>query len=159
MVIRPATEADGPFLTLMLAAASNWRPGAEDLSVARVMEQPETAHYVAGWPREGDVGLVAEEQAAVGAAWWRYFPDHDRGYGFVDAQTPEVTIGVTPDARSRGVGSALLAALLLEAARRTVPALSLSVDPENNAVRLYTRLGFRTVGGVGTSLTMVRQLQ
>ena len=33
----------------MLAVASNWRPGTEDLTVAQIMGRPVTAHYVTGW--------------------------------------------------------------------------------------------------------------
>ena len=50
-------------------------------------------------------------------------------------------------------------AALIECAReRAVPALSLSVEPDNPAARLYRRLGFVEVGGVGGAVTMVLTL-
>jgi hypothetical protein len=36
------------------------------------------------------------------------------------------------------------------------PAVSLSCDPANPAMRIYERLGFTAVGVSGTSITMVR---
>ncbi|MGI8793200.1 MAG: GNAT family N-acetyltransferase [Acidimicrobiales bacterium] len=87
--------------------------------------------------------------------WWRFFSDHDPGYGFVDGATPEVSIGVVADARGQGCGTLLLRALIEEARRKAVPALSLSVEVDNPAGALYERLGFVTIGRVGGSLTMV----
>jgi hypothetical protein len=39
-----------------------------------------------------------------------------------------------------------------------VPAISLSCDPANPAMRLYERLGFVAVGESGTSITMLKRL-
>ena len=111
-----------------------------------------------GWPRPGDLGVVAEIDAPVGAAWWRYLAAGEPGYGFVDERIPEISIGVVGKARGAGTGSLLLAALIECARERAVPALSLSVEPDNPAARLYRRLGFVEVGGVGGAVTMVLTL-
>jgi GNAT superfamily N-acetyltransferase len=91
----------------------------------------------------------------IGAAWWRLFPEHDRGYGFVDDKTPELSIGVVHEARRRGVGTLLLRSLIEEAQRSGLPALSLSVERDNPAVSRDERLGFEPVRHGGGSLTMV----
>jgi hypothetical protein len=88
-VLRPARADDLPFLEDMLLASADWR---DDGSVTResMLATPELAHYVSGWPRAGDVGVVAEVDGdPVGAAWARLFADDDRGYGFVSADVPE----------------------------------------------------------------------
>lgn len=157
-IIRHATPADGAFLQEMLAIAADWRPGAHVRSVAELMGEPALAHYVAGWPADGDVGFVVEDGHPVGATWWRFFPEHDPGYGFVDDATPEVSIGIIAEARGQGFGTLLLEALIEEGRRRALPALSLSVEPDNPAAALYQRLGFVTVSRVGGSLTMVLKL-
>jgi ribosomal protein S18 acetylase RimI-like enzyme len=77
--------------------------------------------------------------------------DDDHGYGFVATDVPELSIGVTADERGRGVGTALLEELLAQARATGHPAVSLSVETDNPAVRLYERLGFVRVGYVGTS--------
>jgi len=93
--------------------------------------------------------------ASVGAAWLRLLPEQDRGYGFVDAQTQELGIGVVPAHRGRGVGSLLLEALVEAAREQRYPALSFSVEADNPARRLYERHGFQVVGTVDGSLTML----
>jgi ribosomal protein S18 acetylase RimI-like enzyme len=143
----------------MLAAAFDWRPGETVLSTAQIMSRPDTSHYVAGWPRDTDVGFVAEEGGPVGAAWWRFFTEAEPGYGFVDAATPEISIGVVATNRGRGVGTQLLRRLIAEAKSLSLPALSLSVEPDNFAADLYERLGFATVGRMGGALTMVLPLR
>ena len=63
--------------------------------------------------REGDIALVATENGhPVGAAWLRAFRADAPGYGFVDEQTPEVTISIVPSRRGHGLGQELLDALL-----------------------------------------------
>ncbi len=101
--IRRATAEDRPFLQEMLAVAADWRPDAYVRSLAELMGEPALAHYVAGWPMEGDVGFVVEDSRPVGAAWWRFFPDLEPGFGFVDESTPEVSIGVVRGFRGIGL--------------------------------------------------------
>ncbi len=99
--------------------------------------------------------IVAEDGPPVGAAWLRLLPEQDPGYGFVDEQTPELSIGVAPSHRGRGIGSLLLEALIEAAREQRYHALSLSVEPDNPARRLYERHGFRVIGTVDGSLTML----
>lgn len=156
IVIRGATAEDAMFLHEMLAVAADWRreiprPATE------VLAEPGFARYVTGWPRDGDVGFVAEEgNITVGAAWWRTFSQNDHGYGFIDEFIPEVSIGVVHRARRRGVGTELLQTLIEEAKRSARPALSLSVEADNPAASLYRRLGFVEVSNTGGSITMAR---
>ena len=94
----------------------------------------------------------------MGAAWLRFLPERDPGYGFVDAATPELSMGVVRSSRGRGVGTGLLAALIASVREHALGALSLSVEPDNHARRLYERSGFRQVGMVDGSLTMLLRL-
>jgi GNAT superfamily N-acetyltransferase len=140
----------------MLVAGADWRPGAARRTVDEVLAVSGLAHYALGWPRPGDAGVVAEgaSEGPVGAAWWRLFPPEDPGFGFVNASTPEVAIGVVEDWRGRGIGARLLDALIVRARSEGLPALSLSVEKDNYAVHLYERAGFRRVSAVGGSWTM-----
>jgi len=141
----------------MLVAAAFWRTEASG-SVGEVLDRPELARYVEGWPQHGDLGVVAEEQRRVGAAWLRFFSESEPGYGFVDAQTPELSMGVAKRWRGQGVGASLLGALVTAARDAGLVALSLSVESDNYALRLYERFGFRKVDTVGGSLTMLLAL-
>lgn len=158
--VRLAEASDADFLAEMLVAAAFWRPDESSGSVTEVLSQPQLAHYVAGWPRPGDLAVIAlNEQGPLGAAWIRFLPESDPGYGFVDAATPELSMGVVRACRGRGIGSRLLDALIAAARERGLASMSLSVEPDNHARRLYERVGFRQVDEVSGSLTMLLQLQ
>ena len=142
----------------MVVAAFFWRPDGPAGDVQSVLARPEVAHYIRGWPKPGDLGVVAEDGPPVGAAWLRLLPEDDRGYGFVDAETPELGVGVVPTHRGRGIGSLLLEALVVSAREQRYDAMSLSVELDNPARRLYERCGFQVVGAVDGSLTMLLPL-
>lgn len=158
VAFRFANPGDATFLTEMLVEAAFWRPDGFRGDVDYVLGRPELAHYVTSWPRSGDLGVIAEATAPVGAAWLRFFSADDPGYGFVDADTPEIAMGVVTGWRGRGVGSALLEALLVAARDAGLARLSSSVEPDNTARRLYERLGFVRVRDVDGSLTMLLHL-
>lgn len=123
-----------------------------------VLEHPDIARYVEGWGRAGDLGLVAWEPGTgldVGAAWLRLWRRDDPGYGFVDEDTPELSMAVRPDRRGKGIGTRLLSDLL-RLADAEYDAVSLSVSDGNPAKRLYERTGFVAVSASGDSTTMVR---
>ncbi|MFC9331973.1 GNAT family N-acetyltransferase [Kitasatospora sp. NPDC057015] len=156
--VRPATGGDADFLAEVLLQAFNW--DGPRFTLAEILRTPHFAHYVTGWPRVGDFGVVAEDDAGrpIGAAWARTFPADAPGYGHIAPEVPELTIGVLPGHRGLGVGSALLDALVDMAAGSSVDRLSLSVEDGNPAARLYTDRGFRPVGREGESDTMVLRL-
>jgi GNAT superfamily N-acetyltransferase len=142
----------------MLVEAVAWRPGTPRPTTSQVLAS-EDGHYVTGWPWTGDYGVVAELDGPIGAAWCRLLPADDPGYGYVNAETPEVTIGVVASHRRRGVGRMLLTALTESARSNGYRAMSLSVEEDNDACRLYEAVGFRTVGRVDNAWTMVMDLQ
>ncbi|MFF7813405.1 GNAT family N-acetyltransferase [Streptomyces sp. NPDC007945] len=157
--LRPATADDADFLVEMLLEAFNWK--GPRFRREEILATPHFAHYVTGWPRAGDFGVVAEDASGepVGAVWARTFPADDPGYGYVDPEVPELTVGVLPGHRGRGVGGALLDAVVERAARSGVARLSLSVEDGNRAAALYASRGFVTVGREGDSDTMVLRVR
>src|SRR6516164_10988834 len=65
---------------------------------------PVVAAHLFGWQRLQDFGFIAERNgAAIGAAWVRQFSSDEQPAFYVDERTPEVTIGVKPYVRGRGV--------------------------------------------------------
>ena len=161
-VFRLSARADPAFLAEMLYEAVNWRDdGAEERPpLNEMLAQPELRRYVEGWGRVGDVAIVALDRRdePVGAAWYRLFSADEPGYGFVDADTPELSIALYPECRRQHVGALLLSTLLQHARSNGLRAMSLSVARENPARGLYARHGFEVVGESGDSLTMVVDL-
>lgn len=156
--LRRAGPDDAAFLTEMLLEAAFWRPGAARPAAAQALADPHLRRYVEGWERPGDLGVVAEDLTPVGAAWWRYFEPDAPGYGWAGPSVPELAMGVRPGERGRGIGTALLGALVGYARERHVPALSLSVERDNPAARLYERVGFRPRDEGPGAVTMVYEL-
>lgn len=95
----------------------------------------------------------------IGAAWLRFFPASDPGYGFVAPGIPELTIGVAGYWRGRGAGRALLRAIAGQARSAGIGQISLSVERKNFAQKLYLSEGYQVVGpGYAGSDTMVKAL-
>ena len=152
-MIRRGDANDVSFVRDMLRHAYYWRwgdPETADLPLARYWE---------GWGRRGDRLLIAIEGFQnVGAAWYRLFTAGEPGYGYVDDGTPELTIAVVPSCRGKGYGDQLLTALLDRARADGYGRISLSVEPDNPAVKLYERHGFETVAERGGANVMVADL-
>ncbi|MBV8598398.1 MAG: GNAT family N-acetyltransferase [Actinobacteria bacterium] len=130
---------DLPAIQAALLLAANWDPSRQP----RPLDEPTLMPYHDGWGRKSDLAVVAEEAGhAIGAAYCRLM----RGFGYIDDDTPEVTVGVDGRYRGRGIGEQLLRALTEIARRHGFDRLSLSVEPHNPARRLYERLGYRQVG-------------
>lgn len=147
-MIRQAGPQDVRFLRDMLKHAYHWRLNQDpDLPVAR---------YVNNWGRPGDTGLVAWENGPIGAAWYRLFKASSPGFGFVDEQTPELTIAVVPSRRGGGLGGELMQALLDRARLEGYGAVSLSA--EKGMTKLYERHGFRPVEDKDGTVTMKADL-
>ena len=153
---RPAGVEDFPFLATMLGEAAVWRPDKPTPTADEVMADPRYAMYLTGWPRQGDYGLVAEQDGPVGAAWYRTFTEANHGYGFVAEDVPELSIAVVASRRHEGIGRRLLVDLIDASLAQGYAALSLSVIEENPARRLYESAGFVLIEKHGRSLTMVR---
>lgn len=152
-MIRRGDPRDLPFLRDMLRHAYYWR-AAEAVAADDLL-----ARYVTGWGRRGDAAVIAlEESWPIGAAWYRLFSRDNPGFGFVDEETPELTIAVVPSRRGRGHGKELLAALVDRARADGYRAVSLSVERDSPPVALYQRFGFATVAEAGGALTMRAEL-
>jgi ribosomal protein S18 acetylase RimI-like enzyme len=157
VAIRTAEADDAPFLTDMLVEAAN----APDHNRTRAdtLADPSIAHYVDGWPRPTDRGVVAVYlDRPVGAAWLRYFRPTSPSYGYVRADIPELVIGVAADQRGRGIGRLLLRALADKARQAGISHISLSVERANPAVTLYQAEGYRVVASRDHAETMLLDL-
>jgi GNAT superfamily N-acetyltransferase len=152
IVIRRGDRLDVTFLRSLLVHAYSRRVSSLDIDVP-------TSCYVDNWGRPGDVASIAmDEGHSVGAGWFRLFSEGMHGYGFVDAQTPELTVAVVPSRQGEGIGQELLAALLIRAVDDGYPGLSASVEADFPERESLLEQGFRVVAVEGSTLTMYRPL-
>ena len=111
--------------------------------------------YVEGWGRPTDVGVVAVvDGQAAGACWMRLVPDR-QGLAYVDDDTPQLGIALTPEFQHRGLGKPMMKAALATAWQHGYRKVSLTVHPENPARFMYEACGFTTTGFRNTYHLMV----
>jgi ribosomal protein S18 acetylase RimI-like enzyme len=119
----------------------NWC--GERFTFAALDADPHLAAYYLTPPAFGFVSTIGD--VPTGVVWGTHFTADAPGYGFVSADVPELSVCVLPGYRGAGLGAGLIRAAVTDARRRSLSALSLSVEEGNPARRLYERLGFRPV--------------
>ena len=155
--IRELRESEYPLLNDFLYEAI-FIPEGMPPPPREIIYQPELQVYVADFGRHrGDTALVAEVEgciasntiasntiesnAIVGAVWVRIMDD----YGHIDDETPSFAISLYKDYRHRGIGTALMRAMLERLKADGYARASLAVQKANYAVKMYRKVGFTVV--------------
>lgn len=152
-------EHSSNFLEDMLYEAI-WVSDEKARPSREILKDPSLRKYIENWGRKGDIAFVAlapDSEKLIGAIWVRLFNKENQGFGFTSSKTPELSMAVAENYRGMGVGTALFKKLLRYSGRY-FSSLSLSVDPDNPAKRLYHNFGFRLAGTNGKSETMLLEL-
>ena len=139
LAIRPAGALDVPVLAALHAACfadglggAVWSPAA----IARILALPNTFGFLALLDAKAAAG-AGPDPVPAGLALGRHAVD----------EAEVLSLGVAPAARRRGLGQALLSALLAQAANRGARRLFLEVAEDNRAaLGLYGAFGFARVG-------------
>ena len=134
---RAATLADAA------AIAAIYNEGIAD-RIATFETEPRSAGQIAGWFTGRQLVIVAETEATEPVAFAASFPYSDRAcYSGIG----EFSVYVRRDYRGRGVGRAVLAALIETAIGAGLYKLTSRVFPENVASRsLLQALSFEEIG-------------
>lgn len=144
--IRPLLTSDQEQLWNWLHIAL-WDPPPATLRPREVIYHPLTRIYAENWGRRHDVGVVGELAGQeAGACWMRLLPESAQGLAFVDEETPQLGIGLLPQFQGQGHGGRLMLAALEAARVHGYRKVSLTVHPQNHAIRVYERCGFRKIG-------------
>ena len=119
-----------------------------------IVEQPALKIYYQNFGSEnGDICLVAEtDNKIVGAVWTRIVND----FAHIDDNTPSLAIAVAKESRGKGIGTRLLNKMLAVLKDEGFLSVSLSVQKENFAVKMYKRAGFEVVKDNGEELIMLK---
>ncbi|MES2443293.1 MAG: GNAT family N-acetyltransferase [Pseudomonadota bacterium] len=121
--------------------------GVQDLpAVNTIMQEAFDPRYGEAWTTSQCMGMLS-----LPGVWLTLAAVGDKDVGFALARSTGLEaelllLATSPRARSRGVGGALLRAVVAEAAGRGVKDLHLEVRAGNEATRLYQREGFTKVG-------------
>lgn len=121
-----------------------------------IIEQPELKLYYDGFGSgRADNCIVADDNGRViGAIWTRIMND----YGHVDDETPSFAISLYKEYRGQGIGTRLMKEMLALLRSQGYRKASLAVQKANYAVRIYEKVGFRTVDENNEEYIMVCEL-
>jgi ribosomal protein S18 acetylase RimI-like enzyme len=146
--LRAERSDDAPFVYRLYAstrademALVPWDPEEKD-AFLRMQFRFQTLHYRRAYP-----GAAFEIVLLDGRPVGRLYTDRGK------EEIRVIDIALVPGYRGAGIGTELLRGLLSEAAALN-KAVSVRVERQNRAVRLYTRLGFRVVADQGMYLVM-----
>ena len=121
-----------------------------------ILSCPELQIYISDFgTNRHDKALIAEVDGnIIGAIWARIMND----YGHIDGDTPSLAMSVHKAYRGMGIGTLLLTQMLLAEKTAGYAKLSLSVQKDNYAVKLYRKAGFTTVKETAEEYIMVADL-
>ena len=118
-----------------------------------IIIQPELQVYIERFgEQDGDICLVAEfDSKIVGAVWVRIMND----YGHISDDMPSLAISLLPEYRGKGIGTALMQSMQEIVSKQGYKGISLSVQKQNYATKMYRKLGFNTIEDKDEELIMV----
>ncbi len=105
-----------------------------------IIHNPELQVYIRDFGKyKDDYCLIAEaDNKIIGAVWARIMED----YGHIDDMTPSLAISLYNDYRGHGIGTDMMKRMLRLLKNNGYKRVSLSVQKENYAVKMYLKVGF-----------------
>ena len=157
-IIREIKQTEIPLLADFLYEAIFQRDEQNRLP-RDVIKQPEIQVYIENFGGKDDHCLVAEcDDKIVGAVWTRIMAGKVRGFGNVDDQTPEFAISLYQEYRNRGIGTTLMQRMLQHLKKKGYRQVSLAVQKDNYALRMYQAVGFSVIDELDQEYLMICQL-
>lgn len=147
MIIREIKHNEIDFLREMLYMAL-YVPEGQPPFPKSILDNPDISKYIAHWGTlPNDLALVALiNNELIGAIWGRTLSKSNAGFGFIDENTPEISMAVKENFRNRGIGAKLIDEISKIYFSKGIKSISLSVNKQNKAKLLYLRKGFFAVG-------------
>jgi len=148
LALRPEVPTDTPFLRWLFASSrsSNFESALlSEEGLAQLLDmqfEAQRRHYARHYPKARS-WLLVEVGEPVGRLIETSETDH----------LLLIDLAVAPSARRRGLATWMIGELAQKARADGLP-LRCHVDPSNDALGLYTRLGFTKLGSEGGSLVL-----
>ena len=156
IVISEISQSEIYFLKEMLFEAIFVPEGLSNPE-REIIEIPEINIYIKDFGRKDDFCLVAKiEKELIGAIWIRQFTKENKGFGFVNTETPELSMAIKPEFQGQGIGTKMLDAMFLKLTILNYKQVSLSVDKRNFAYDLYKKFDFKEVEINENSIKMLK---
>lgn len=153
-VIIRRMKTDEYFLLKEFTYHAIYVPTGVNMPPKHIVELPELKVYYQDFGTEkGDICLVAEsDNKIVGAVWTRIVND----FAHIDDSTPSLAIALKKESRGKGIGTRLLNEMLAVLTDSGFLSVSLSVQKENFAVKMYHKAGFEVAKDNGEELIMLK---
>lgn len=154
-IIRPIKKEEIYLLRDFLYEAIFIPEGIEP-PAKEVVDLPELKVYIKGFgENKDDYCLIAETNGnIIGAVWCRIMND----YGHVDNSTPSLSISLYKEYRNKGIGKQLMIEMIMLLRNKGYKQISLSVQKANYAVKMYLKLGFKTIKETEDEFVMVKNI-
>ncbi len=155
MILRELKENETGLLRDFLYEAIFIPEGVEP-PLRDIIEQPKLKIYYEDFGTgRADHCIVADDDGQViGAVWTRIMND----YGHVDDDTPSFAISLYSEYRGQGIGTRLMKEMQKLLKEKGYTRASLAVQKANYAVRMYEKVGFKTVDENEEEYIMVCEL-
>ena len=156
MIIREIKKTEYDLLKDFLYEAIFIPEGVETPS-RDIINLPELKIYYENFGTgRADFSIVADDDGKViGAVWTRIMND----YGHVDDDTPSFAISLYKEYRGKGIGTNLMIKMLEMLKEKGYKRASLAVQKANYAVKMYEKVGFKTVDENSEEYIMVCDLK
>ena len=155
MELRELRENEYDLFKVFLYEAIFIPEGVEPPS-REIINEPDLKIYYEGFGEgEADYCFVADDDGkVVGAVWTRIMND----YGHVDDEIPSFAISLFKEYRGKGIGTKLMIKMLELLKAKRYKQASLAVQKANYAVKMYEKVGFKTVDENSEEYIMVCEL-
>lgn len=140
-LIRQLREEEYIVLKEFLYEAIFQREGDKPLPRS-IINDPALRIYIDDFGKKDDYALCAEADGRIiGVVWTRIIG----GYGSVDSSTPELAVSLYKEYRGYGIGSELMKKMLVLMKEKNYEKVSLAVQKDNYAYKMYRKMGFEII--------------
>lgn len=134
----------------------------DELLDYEVIKKKQYNNYIADFGKETDNAIVWEIEGRIaGLGWSRLFHEDDDSFGYVDENTPEITLSVLPGYDVQLIGPELIGVLFNELKIQGYKQVSINVDARYEYLDMLEKLGFEEFDccGIDERILYIKKLE